>query len=405
MNKKFSPSNYTLLNKFIILIILLHLSTSKISLRLTKSLTLQSTDNFLKIKSSPVGEYITDKKGFALYLFENDAPNKSRCTDDCEKTFTPFLAEDVTFPPDVESRLESSLVGLLRRPSGKYQVTYKKLPLYKYKLDTGADDRKGHRKKEFGGLWSLIRPDGTALDSRIGSSILKITNGKGIGMFATGISKILVTPDVYSLRVNITESNSDVLQAFVDLHKDFSQVNSTILPLSPNIKLTPIEKKIISNSLLIQDFNNSLANTTSINILLVSQTFEITSDDFKLIISIANKLDELKTILGNKIKYFVNFSISPDSLSNAKAMSYGLAIKDALENANILLDPLNLSVDSDNPIKSINVESTEMNPINFSDAGLMSLITGTMNEKNFKFNAIMLQMKAVVNYNLKKKTS
>lgn len=396
MKREETSSKGFILKFFIVILFLVTFSYPKLTLRLTKSLTSQGQDNFLKIKSSPMGDYITDKKGFALYLFESDSPNKSKCEDKCERTFLPFLAEDVTFPPDVDSRLESSKVGLFRRSNGKYQVSYNKVPLYKYKLDTRIEDRKGHKQKLFGARWSILKPDGTPMDSRIGSSMKVLENVKGVGFSSTGISKILVLPDLYSLRFNLTENSTDATEIFTKLRNNFNNVTEIVLsvPGAENIKITPIEKKV-SNS---EIFN---ANQTY---LIGSQSYEILSDDIKLIISISNKLNEIKNYLGDKLNFSINFSVSPDNLNNAISLTYAEAIKDALQNANILLDPLNLSVDGESPIKSINVESLETQPINSFDQDLKNLVVLNKNV-NPNLNALIVSLRAIVAYNINKKRS
>jgi predicted lipoprotein with Yx(FWY)xxD motif len=362
----------------------------------------QTSDTFLKIKSSPVGDYITDKKGFSLYLFENDSPNKSKCEDKCERTFLPFLADDVTFPPDVDSRLESSKVGLFRRSNGKYQMTYNKVPLYKFKLDTSPEDRKGHKRKEFGGRWSVIKPDGTPMDSRIGSSMKVLENVKGVGLYSTGISKILVLPDLYTIRLNLTENSTDAIETFTKLRNNFNNISETILsiPGAETLKITPIEKKVNTELFVNLNENTSMLNTT--NYLIGSQSYEIVSDDLKLIYAITNKLSELKNSQGDKLKYLINFSISPDNMNNAISLIYAQAIKDAFENANIMLDPLNLTVDGEYPIKSINVESLETVPLNNLDPELKNLV---VLNKNSNLNAMMVTLRAIVAYNINKKRS
>lgn len=396
MKREDTRSKGFILKFFIVILCLVSFSYPKLTLRLTKSLTSQGQDNFLKIKSSPMGDYITDKKGFALYLFESDSPNKSKCEDKCERTFLPFLAEDVTFPPDVDSRLESTKVGLFRRSNGKYQVSYNKVPLYKYKLDTRPEDRKGHKQKLFGGRWSILKPDGTPMDSRIGSSMKVLENVKGVGFSSTGISKILVLPDLYSLRFNLTENSTDATEIFTKLRNNFNNITEIVLsiPGAENIKITPIEKKV-SNS---EIFN---ANQTY---LIGSQSYEILSDDIKLIISISNKLNDIKNYLGDKLNFSINFSVSPDNLNNAISLTYAEAIKDALQNANILLDPLNLSVDGESPIKSINVESLETQPINSFDQDLKNLVVLNKNV-NPNLNALIVSLRAIVAYNINKKRS
>ena len=59
--------------------------------------------------------------------------------------------------------IRKRLLGTTRRRNGKRQVTYDGRPLYYY-----VDDTPGrvlcHDVLEFGGLWLVVRPDGTPVD-------------------------------------------------------------------------------------------------------------------------------------------------------------------------------------------------------------------------------------------------
>ena len=59
--------------------------------------------------------------------------------------------------------IRERLLGTTRRRNGKRQVTYDGRPLYYY-----VDDAPGrvlcHDVSEFGGLWLVVRPDGTPVD-------------------------------------------------------------------------------------------------------------------------------------------------------------------------------------------------------------------------------------------------
>ena len=365
---------YSSLIIFLISIILNSgLYNSKLFLNLHRTNTTNSL--FLKVKSFSSGDYITDKNGMALYIFQDDLPNKSNCVGECEKKWAPFLAEDVTFPPDVDPQLDPSMVGLLRRAGGKYQATYNKQPLYKYKLDLTPEDRLGHRKKDFRGYWSLIRPDGTPLDSRIGSSLNKFTNVKGVNLVSTGFASIILVPDIYILKVNLTQTGKDLAQVLIDVQANFDMFNSTVLGTFNNdTKIITLEKRI----------------TNYLNNVYVSQSFETSNDDIKKVIALMKKLNDLNEA-NSQFNFTVNFAISEESMNNAKSLVYGRAIKDAVDNAEILLNPLKLEIDGENGIKSINLDSVEIVPVGMSSMG------------GIAYNAKMVNLKANVSYNIKKK--
>ena len=332
----------------------------------------QASKYFLRIRSSSIGEYIVDSKGMALYIFENDLPNKSKCRGECSQVWTAMSADNVTFPPEVDTRLDSSLVGLIKSEGGRYQVTYRKRPLYRFNLDKEKSDRKGHRLRDFGGLWSLLKSDGTPLDIRLNTANEKVLQPDKIIFSSTGYSSILVTPNFFNLKINITESNTNSSQALLDFQNSFRNLNQTLSALSGRNKFTILEKKI-----------NFIQGN-----FIVYQLIQFTTNDFKVIFNMYTKLNEIITSTNNKINFSLNFLASDDQLNNAKSLIHSRAIKDASENAEFLLKPLGLLLDKSSPIKAINLELNEnQNQINTSIP--------------FLINSILLSMKATVSFNIK----
>jgi predicted lipoprotein with Yx(FWY)xxD motif len=353
------------------ILVLLFLQQS-INTLLLKSNTTNSK-NFLKVRTSSIGEYIIDSKGMALYIFENDGPNRSKCTEECKQIWTPLSADGVSFPPDVDYRLDTSYVGLIRGVGGKYQVTYRKKPLYRFNLDKDKSDRKGHRLRDFGGLWSLLKPDGTALDMRLSNANEKVLMPEKVIFTSTGFSSVLTMPNTFQIKINISESNTNFGKANSDFKNNFDNLNSTLSNMNKKKKITLFEKKI------------SLEQ----NIFSISQTIMLNSEDIKQISILTKKLNEISTNSNNKVLFTLNFIVSNEQLNNSKSLIYFRAIKDASENAEILLKPIGLRIDKSNPIKSIIVDSNE-NQIANPDL-----------PQAFTVNSIMFSMKATVSYNIK----
>ena len=111
----------------------------------------------LKVVASDYGPVISDAKGEALYLFDKERGPRSRCFGECARVWPPVLTKG---PPRAGKGAAAALLGTARRPNGRLQVTYDGHPLYYY-----VDDRPGlilcHDVAEFGGLWLVVRPDGT----------------------------------------------------------------------------------------------------------------------------------------------------------------------------------------------------------------------------------------------------
>ncbi|MFD0684214.1 hypothetical protein [Actinomadura fibrosa] len=103
-----------------------------------------------------LGKVVTDGEGKTLYRFDNDTarPPASTCTNACAKAWPPVWAG--TEDTEVKG-VEQSLVGKVKRPDGKWQVTLGGWPLYRYAKDQSPGDVKG---QGVGGTWYAAAPTG-----------------------------------------------------------------------------------------------------------------------------------------------------------------------------------------------------------------------------------------------------
>lgn len=103
-----------------------------------------------------LGKVVTDGDGMTLYRFDNDTarPPASTCADACAKAWPPVWATQQA--TQVEG-VQQSLVGKVKRPDGKWQVTLAGWPLYRYAKDKSPGDVKG---QGVGGTWYAAAPDG-----------------------------------------------------------------------------------------------------------------------------------------------------------------------------------------------------------------------------------------------------
>jgi predicted lipoprotein with Yx(FWY)xxD motif len=90
---------------------------------------------------------LTNAKGFTLYWFAPDKPNKSVCYGSCA-AYWPPVKGPVTLSPGISGR-----VGTIRRSDGSLQATYDGHPLYTYIADTAPGEAKGNKLNLNGGLW------------------------------------------------------------------------------------------------------------------------------------------------------------------------------------------------------------------------------------------------------------
>ena len=114
----------------------------------------------VQVASSPVGSYLVDSSGHALYLFAADSPGHSACTGSC-LTYWPFSPAPATLPAQLTGL--TATLGVLARPDSGKQLTVDGLPAYTYSGDTSPGMTAGEGVNASGGLWWLITPAGHAL--------------------------------------------------------------------------------------------------------------------------------------------------------------------------------------------------------------------------------------------------
>lgn len=111
----------------------------------------------VKAVGSRYGTVLADGRGQAFYVFDRERTRKSECYGACAKAWPPVLA---TGRPAAGKGARASLIGTTRRRDGRRQVTYRGRPLYYYVADAPGRIL-CQNVREFGGLWLVIRPDGT----------------------------------------------------------------------------------------------------------------------------------------------------------------------------------------------------------------------------------------------------
>jgi predicted lipoprotein with Yx(FWY)xxD motif len=109
-----------------------------------------------------VGRYLTDAKGRAVYMFVIDRRNASACEGACAAAWPPLSASAVT---SADPMVRPALIGKFSRVDDRQQTTYNGMPVYYYEDDEEPGDIKGQGKNEFGGLWYLVAPSGSAIRS------------------------------------------------------------------------------------------------------------------------------------------------------------------------------------------------------------------------------------------------
>ena len=106
----------------------------------------------VSVHNSHYGRVVFDGRGYVLYAFTRDGHGPSRCTGACAKAWPPYI---------VKTRPRGAHLGAVRRSNGSLQVTYAGRPVYYYFGDRKPGQILCQNVSEYGGLWLVIRPDGT----------------------------------------------------------------------------------------------------------------------------------------------------------------------------------------------------------------------------------------------------
>jgi predicted lipoprotein with Yx(FWY)xxD motif len=114
----------------------------------------------LSLRQTNLGQILVTAKGRTLYLFMKDLNGTSACSGNCATYWPPLLKTGkLTVGPGVKR----ALVGLTKRADGRFQVTYKKHPLYTFALDRSAGQTKGQGTSNFGAKWYAVSANGRAV--------------------------------------------------------------------------------------------------------------------------------------------------------------------------------------------------------------------------------------------------
>jgi predicted lipoprotein with Yx(FWY)xxD motif len=117
----------------------------------------QAPANTLYVAKSQYGPILFAGNGRALYAFTRDRARRSNCAGACLRAWPPFL---VKTSAKAGTGAKRSLLGTIRRPDGKRQVTYGGRPLYYYVGEKSPGQVLCQNVDEFGGLWLVVRGSG-----------------------------------------------------------------------------------------------------------------------------------------------------------------------------------------------------------------------------------------------------
>ena len=106
----------------------------------------------ISIRGSQFGPIVWGPNAQAVYVFQRDGRNLSRCYGECARLWPPVYAKG---KPRAGSGIRASLLGTTRRKDGRRQVTYAGKPLYYY-VNEGRNEVRCHNVNLNGGLWWVV---------------------------------------------------------------------------------------------------------------------------------------------------------------------------------------------------------------------------------------------------------
>jgi predicted lipoprotein with Yx(FWY)xxD motif len=116
----------------------------------------------ISIRSTSLGKTLVDGNGRTLYLFEGDRANISTLSTAGAAVWPRFVSSG---PVKAGNGVQAALIGTTTSPTGGKQVTYQGHPLYYYVGDSNPGSTRGQGLNEFGALWYVLGPSGTAITS------------------------------------------------------------------------------------------------------------------------------------------------------------------------------------------------------------------------------------------------
>lgn len=109
-----------------------------------------------------LGRVLVSAGGRTLYLFARDGAGKSRCYGACAGYWPPLITSG---KPLAKAGARGSLLGRTKRRDGRWQVTYRHHPLYRFSGDTGKGQTSGEGLVDFGGEWDAVSPAGAKVEN------------------------------------------------------------------------------------------------------------------------------------------------------------------------------------------------------------------------------------------------
>ena len=115
----------------------------------------QAAGTKISLRGSQFGTMLFGPNRQAIYIFERDGRNRTRCFGECARLWPPVYTRG---KPRAGRGVRRSLLGSIKRGSRR-QVTYAGKPLYFYAHE-GPGQVLCHNVLLNGGFWWVVGPDG-----------------------------------------------------------------------------------------------------------------------------------------------------------------------------------------------------------------------------------------------------
>jgi predicted lipoprotein with Yx(FWY)xxD motif len=116
----------------------------------------------VSVRHTSLGTTLVDANGRTLYLFVADKTNVSTLSASGRAVWPPFTAVGTV---KAKGGAQAAKLGTTSGPAGSKQVTYAGHPLYYFVGDRTPGSTRGQRLNEFGALWYVLAPSGSAITS------------------------------------------------------------------------------------------------------------------------------------------------------------------------------------------------------------------------------------------------
>ena len=123
----------------------------------TSAASAVSASATIETHSGPLGTFLTDSAGHALYMFASDSATKSSCAGACAAIWPPLTPSGTVTVAGGATRTKITTIA---RTDGTRQIAYAGHPLYTFKEDTAAGDTNGQGSDGFGAKWWLLAASG-----------------------------------------------------------------------------------------------------------------------------------------------------------------------------------------------------------------------------------------------------